>query len=77
MIAPLRKGAVEEYVSGQLYLTIMQWEDGRVEVEINECKPRRVYHSCDPDKLNEAKELFEQLSSSQPSLITADALRGK
>ncbi len=59
---PNRTGKVTEYKKGHYYLTHTEWEDGHCEIEIHECKPTLLAHSCDQKDLPAIKEFFNNLT---------------
>ncbi len=58
---PNRVGKVTEYKRGHHYLTHTEWEDGHVEIEVHECMPKLVWHSCDQKQLDDAFKAFNDL----------------
>ena len=58
---PSRSGKVTEYKRGHHYMTVLEWEDGHFEVEVHECIPKLLFHSCDYKELQTAKNLFNDL----------------
>lgn len=62
-----RKGTTVEYKRGHYYLTETTWEDGHVEIEVHRCVPELLWHSCDKNQLDEARELFKTLEHKHPT----------
>ena len=60
-IKPSRTGKVTEYKRGHNYMTVIEWEDGHCEVEVHECIPKLIFHSCDYKELENARNLFKGL----------------
>lgn len=58
---PNRVGKVTEYKRGHHYLTHTEFEDGHCEIEVHECIPKLVWHSCDQKQLDKAFEVFNEL----------------
>jgi hypothetical protein len=54
-----RKGTITEYKQGHMYLSITEWEDGHCEIELHQCIPELLFHSCDKKDIGKAKELFQ------------------
>jgi len=72
-----RTGKCTEYKQGHYYLTHTEWEDGHCEIEVHRCVPELLFHTCDPNQLDEAKELFQKLERKHPSeykLLVSDEL---
>ena len=66
MMKPNRIGKCTEYKDGHYYLTRTQWEDGHEEIEIHVCVPQMLWHTCDPDQFEMAKEKFSELTKTFP-----------
>ena len=62
-----REGVCKEYKQGHYYLTHTEWNDGHCEIEVHRCVPELLFHTCDPNQLDEAKELFKSLEHKHPS----------
>jgi len=62
---PNRIGKATEYKKGHFYMTIVEWPDGHCEIEVHECVPVMLYHSCDIKDIDEAKKLFEKLADEE------------
>jgi len=58
-IKPNRVGKATEYKAGHQYLTIVEWEDGHCEIEVHQCIPEILFHSCDMADKAKAIKLFE------------------
>lgn len=61
-----RKGNTQEFKMGHYYLSYTEWDDGHCEIEIHECKPTLLWHSCDKSKLSEAKDALRSLATNRP-----------
>lgn len=66
---PNRIGKCTEYKRGHYYLTHTEWPDGHCEIEIHECRPILIYHSCDTKDIDEAKTLFAQLADREKKIL--------
>lgn len=60
-----RTGKVTEYKKGHYYLTHTEWEDKHCEIEIHMCQPQLLFHSCDSNQLELAKQTFNQLAENE------------
>ena len=66
---PNRIGKATEYKRGHNYLTIVEWEDGHCEIEIHQCIPELLFHSCDKNDLDKAKTRFICLSETEATKV--------
>jgi len=76
-IKPSRTGKVTEYKRGHNYMTVVEWEDGHCEIEVHECIPKLIFHSCDNKELQNAQNLFNGLPKvTYPALNDAEEKLG-
>ena len=60
-LKPNRIGRTVEYKQGHYYLTLTDWQDGHCELEVHRCIPEPLFHSCDVNDLERAKNMFIEL----------------
>ena len=66
---PNRSGKTTEFKSGHNYLTITKWEDGHCEIEIHQCIPKLLFHSCDMRDIEKAKTEFKRLVDTETAKV--------
>jgi hypothetical protein len=66
---PNRLGKTTEFKSGHNYLTITEWEDGHCEIEIHQCIPKLLFHSCDMKDIDRAREEFKKLTDTETTKV--------
>lgn len=68
-LKPNRVGKAVEYKSGHQYLTIVEWEDGHCEIEVHQCIPEILFHSCDMSDKEKAIKLFKEKSEEEKDIL--------
>ena len=74
---PYRTGKIQEFRKGEVFVNRVEWEDGRVEIELHECSPRLLFRSYAEEDLEKILKMMDQKSVNQlvrdnRSLLTKD-----
>ena len=62
---PYRTGTIQEFRKGEIFVNRVEWEDGRVEIELHECSPRLLFRSYTDEDLERILKMMEEKSVSQ------------